>query len=264
MSLSGCSILASHRVCDILKVGSWVREKVCMATNELSAYERNVAAVVEKARGCLTEILQESGTILYSSCETLKPSDYYFLGVNPGGSPEETDETIQQSLDELRALTKRTYQNAYLDQCWCGKECMGCCRPLQKRFEFLFRVVLEVEPRTVCATNLIFKRSRSERDAGGWKLAERCWPVHDVILKIVQPCAIITFGRLPFDFIRKKLNGTSPAAEESGHGNWQWRSSKLETGQVLIGLPHLSRYAPQIKVNEDVRKHLGLPPRLTI
>jgi hypothetical protein len=236
-----------------------------VATNESSAYERSVSAVVEKARECLTEILQKSGTILYSSCETLKPGDYYFLGVNPGGSPEETKETIQSTLEELGALTKAAYENAYLDQCWCGKEgCAGCCRPLQKRFRFLFKDVLEVDPRVVCATNLIFQRSRSERDAGGWELAKTCWPVHDVILKIVQPRVIITFGRLPFEFIRERLSGTHPTAERSGHGNWQWRSSKLETGQVLIGLPHLSRYAPQTKVNEDVRKLLGLPPRSTI
>ena len=151
-----------------------------MATNESSAYERSVSAVVEKARECLTEILQKSGTILYSSCETLKPGDYYFLGVNPGGSPEETKETIQSTLEELGALTKAAYENAYLDQCWCGKEgCAGCCRPLQKRFRFLFKDVLEVDPRVVCATNLIFQRSRSERDAGGWELAKTCWPVHD-------------------------------------------------------------------------------------
>jgi uracil-DNA glycosylase len=94
-----------------------------------------------------------------------------------------------------------------------------------------------------------------------WKLAETCWPVHEAILKIVQPRAVITFGKLPFDFIRKKLNGSSPATEDSGHGKWQWRSSKLETGQFLIGLPHLSRYAPQAKVNEGVREFLGLFPR---
>lgn len=118
----------------------------------------------EKARECLTEILQDSGTILYISCKTLKPGDYYFIGVNPGGSPEETEETIQSTLQKLGG----TYENAYLDQCWCGKEgCTGCCRPLQKRFRFLFEDVLEVEPRVVCTTNLIFKRSRSERGAGG-------------------------------------------------------------------------------------------------
>jgi uracil-DNA glycosylase len=135
--------------------------------------------------------------------------------------------------------------------------------PATEGIQILFKDVLEVDPRIVCATNLIFQRSRGERDAGGWELAKTCWPVHDVILKIVQPRVIITFGRLPFEFIWEKLSGTHPTAERSGHGSWQWRSSKLETEQVLIGVPHLSRYALQTKVNEDVRRLLGLPPRST-
>lgn len=77
-----------------------------MATSELSAYERNVSAVVGKARECLTEILQESGTILYSSCETLKPGDYYFLGVNPCGSPEETKRRFNRLWKSWVALTR--------------------------------------------------------------------------------------------------------------------------------------------------------------
>jgi hypothetical protein len=209
-------------------------------------------------------MLHESGTILYSSCETLKPGDYYFLGVNPGGSPEETKETIQSTLEELGG----TYKNAYLDQCWCGKEgCVGCCRPLQKRFKFLFQDVLEVCPRIVCATNLIFQRSRVEGELKKPReLSERCWPVHDVILKIIQPRAIITFGKLPFDFIWEQLHGSPPSAEASGHGKWQWRSSTLETGQVLIGLPHLSRYALQSNppAQDGLRKLLGLPPRSVV
>jgi hypothetical protein len=227
-----------------------------VATNELSAYERNVSAVVEKARECLAEILQESGTILYSSCETLKAGDYYFLGVNPGGSPEETKETIQSTLEELRALKK---QNAYLDQCWCGKECIGCCRPLQKRFRFLFEDVLEVDPRVVCATNLIFRRSRSERDAGGWKMADKCWAVHKAIIQeIVKPRVIITHGSLPFDFISDKLGGKlleKPRLCE--WANWTWRCSRLEeTGQKLVGLPHLSIYAIDSQSRADIVREI--------
>lgn len=210
-----------------------------MTTNDPLLHERNLGDVVRIAKGCLGTILDESGTILYSSCETLKSGKYYFLGLNPGG-PEEGTKTIGRSLDELSTSTV----NAYLDESWCNDpDCKGC-RPLQKRFKFLFDAVLKVEdPRTVCASNLIFNRSTGENDAGGKERAETCWPVHEVILQIVQPQVIITFGRLPFDFILDKFGGTPPESSDSGHGKWQWRTSRLQTNQTLIGLPHLSRYA---------------------
>lgn len=222
-------------------------------------HKENVTAVVQEARSSLDTILGESGTILYSSCETLKPGKYYFLGVNPGGSEAGTD-TIEESLNKLGALSKDAYENAYLEQCWCNKpDCKGCCRPLQKRFEYLFEQ-LGVNPLSVCASNLIFKRSRGEKDAGGWEMARTCWPVHEVVLQMVQPRVIITFGKLPFDFIRFKLVGTAPDQENCGYGKWTCRYSRLKTDQMLIGLPHLSRYALQNnpKVIGGIRTYLGL------
>jgi hypothetical protein len=56
---------------------------------------------------------------------------------------------------------------------------------------------------------------------------------------------IVTHGSLPFDFISGKLRGKPLGKpQQCKHGNWTWRCSRLEeTGQKLVGLPHLSKYA---------------------
>jgi hypothetical protein len=221
----------------VSEVGDSLAERMYMATDDPLSNERNVSAVVRKVEEFLGSILEDSGTILYSSRETLTEGFYYFLGVNPGGSEEGTN-SIRQSLDELRTSTV----NEYLDGNWNSNPNDKRRRPLQERFKFLFDELGE-DPYAVCASNLIFKRSKSEKDDGGWKMAEKCWPVHEVILQIVKPHVIITFGRVPFDFIKEKLHGDYHLPEKTKHGNWTWRYSILEAGQKLIGLPHLSRYA---------------------
>jgi hypothetical protein len=55
---------------------------------------------------------------------------------------------------------------------------------------------------------------------------------------------IITHGSLPFDFISDKLRGKLEKPQQCNWANWTWRCSRLEeTGQKLVGLPHLSIYA---------------------
>ena len=211
-----------------------------MIASHLPTIEQNVGAVVQKAEETLKEILDESGTILYSSCATLTRGKYYFLGLNPGGEAEGTT-SVQISLDGL----KNQKENAYLHQSWCGHgDCSACIgrHPLQLNYQALFSALGE-DLESVCASNLIFKRSKGEKDAGGWKMATDCWPVHMEILKIVQPTAVITFGKLPFEFIHNALQGNALQVEQAGHGKWTWQRSTLKEGEKLIGLPHLSRYA---------------------
>lgn len=226
-----------------------------MIDSHFPSVKQNVAAVVQKAEETLKDHLEDSGTILYSSCATLTRGKYYFLGLNPGGTEEDTN-NIRSSLEGLRTQT----ENAYLDQAWCKHpECKMCIghHPLQENYKAFFTVLVE-QLDSVCASNLIFKRSKGEKDAGGWDMAARCWPVHEEIIRIVQPSAIITFGKMPFDFIFGKRNGADLKVEDAGHGKWKWRASILETGEKLIGLPHLSRYALRYNsaVIDKVKKYL--------
>jgi hypothetical protein len=190
-----------------------------MTSNQSSSIEQNVAAVVQKAELYLRQILDQSGTILYSSCATLKPGKYYFLGLNPGGGDAGT-KTIERALGNLGALT----ENAYLDEDWgSGARRYGVGgHPLQQNYQYLFSMLGE-ELDSVCASNLIFRRSISEKGARYAELVDRCWQVHEAILKIVRPSAIITFGRQPFDFIKTKRHGDDRPAQNSGHGKWTCR-----------------------------------------
>ncbi|MGD0860529.1 MAG: hypothetical protein ABR912_14605 [Terracidiphilus sp.] len=212
-----------------------------MGINDPSSDEQNVENFVQMAKESLGEdLLKQPGAVLYSSWKTLKGAEYYFLGVNPAGSGEAEPKQIRQSLDELSTSTV----NAYLDENWSGTRKYGIGgHPLQQNYKFLFSELGE-KLDAICASNLIFKSNKKEKDAGGRPMAKKYWPVHEAIIrKIVKPRVIITFGRLPFDFIKEKLHGDYHQPEKTKHGKWTWRYSILETGEKLIGLPHLSRYA---------------------
>ncbi len=196
----------------------------------------------EIAKNALEEMLDKSGSVLYSSHETIKPGSVYLMGLNPGGSD---GLPLSKSIEEL--LTRNI--NAYLDEAWengitsyePGKA------PLQQRIVWLLES-LDYNPAEVIATNLIFMQSR---DASGisYNMAERCWPVHEALLSIVQPKLILVFGNSgfsPYGFIHKKYGGEQTYIP-AGHGDWSIKkfSTKIGGSQVtVVGLPHLSRYDP--------------------
>ena len=79
------------------------------------------------AKQALSEYLEEPGSVLDSSHETLKPSDIYLLGFNPGGA---NGKPVEQSISSM--LTNTT--NAYLDESWENqKVCGQVAKPLFKK-----------------------------------------------------------------------------------------------------------------------------------
>jgi hypothetical protein len=218
-----------------------------------SAYRQNVEQVRQIAEKMDGNVLGLPGWILYSSYTTLVRGDYYFLGVNPAGSEEDPPKTVKDSLDGLTGFTEEAGRNQFLNVSWHPDPTK--LLPLQERFQFLFKKEHSgVDPETVCASNLIFTSSKKGKDSGGWPMADKCWPVHKAIIQeIVKPRVIITHGSLPFDFISYKLRG-KPVQEpqKCKHANWTWRCSRLETGQKLVGLPHLSIYAIESQSRADI------------
>lgn len=204
------------------------------------------------AQQCLSDWLDKPGTILYSSYETIKPGSVYLLGFNPGG----TDGTpLKDSIAAI--LHKKT--NDYLDQTgW--KNGNGTWpedkAPLQKRVCWLLEMI-GLNPGGVCASNLIFLQSRKANDIDYSMYAERCWPVHEAILGIVQPKLIITFGNSkisPYSYLHSKFGSKEDHSKDdcipSGHGNWNAKGfqCKINGNNVYVaGLPHLSRYSPKDK-----------------
>ena len=198
--------------------------------------------ILQIAKNNLIGLLDKPGSILYSSHETLKPGKVYLLGFNPGGSD---GKPIELSIDQILSSTS----NAYLDESWENKN--GTWRkgeaPLQKRIKWILEGI-KLNPRDVCASNLIFFRSRNANDIS-FSLAEQCWPVHEAILSIVKPKLIITFGNSeisPYSFLNSVLGGEEESFP-AGHGNWRLKGFNGEINGhpvYVAGLPHLSRYSP--------------------
>lgn len=74
--------------------------------------------------------------------------------------------------------------------------------------------------------------------------ANVCWPVHQEILKIVNPTLVLAYGnsaKSPYSFLKTKY-GTREQTFPSGHGDWECRAFRADSGFWVVGLPHLSRY----------------------
>ena len=206
------------------------------------SYELEKAELPDIARRALGGICDRSGAILYSSHTTLKPGDVYLLGFNPGG---EGGSPLRECINGML----HSDVNAYLDESWENRNGVWAPgeAPLQKRVSWLLERVIG-NPREVCATNLIFVRSRLAANIS-YELVQQCWPVHEAILRIVQPKLIVAFGnsaKSPYSYLRSIFGGSGKEFP-SGHGNWALKGfeSTLNGRDIYVaGLPHLSRYSP--------------------
>jgi len=196
-------------------------------------------------------ILQESGKVVYSSVDTIRPGDIYVLGLNPGG------EIFVPIIEDLKQLPDR-YTNAYLDEAWGNRLNPNYAKgnhPLQKNVTDLIQNI-GYDPREVFCSNLIFTRSRQAKDSLYKSRAHICWEVHKEFIRIIDPKCFIVFGNSklsPFQYINDRYSLRETGSINSGHGNWQCFScSGIIEGKerVLIGLPHLSRY--YVNRHEDV------------
>jgi hypothetical protein len=209
--------------------------------------EKTVAASFSQSALALLDpsILDAEGAVLYSAATTLRQGRFYFLGLNPAGAGEEA-RPVKDALVSLELQNLNAY-----DEIWDKK--YGPCgggHPLQRNAKALFKS-LGTDIANVCASNLIFTSSKKGKDSGGWARAEQCWPMHELLIhQIVRPEAIIAYGKLPFDFIRKKLSLTEGERRPADHGNWVCRSASGPGAPRLIGLPHLSVYA--LRYHDDV------------
>jgi hypothetical protein len=194
------------------------------------------------AKKALSDVLGESGSILYSSHETLKSGDVYLLGFNPGGAG---GNPVEQSINSMLKNTT----NSYLDESWENHNGVWANgeAPLQKRVQWVLESI-GLNPREVCASNLIFLQSR-EASGISYSLAKKCWPVHEAILNIVKPRLIIAFGNSavsPYGYLHSMLGGKEEYFP-SGHGNWSVKGFNCKINGLpvyIAGLPHLSRYSP--------------------
>ncbi|WP_438381359.1 hypothetical protein ABHV46_10160 [Asaia sp. BMEF1] len=188
------------------------------------------------------QFLDHSGSILYSSVTTLAPGPVYFLGLNPGGSPQNNAErTLRHSLAEIR-----NGRNAFCDDIWGdwpGQYERGMA-PLQRRVRGIFGK-LGLDTRSVPATNLVFTRSRNIRAHSGFRHAiSRCKPTHERFIQAVQPRLILTHGCC--DFFKEAFDVRIRDEREAHHARWKARIGTCRVNDTEIGfanLPHLSLWA---------------------
>ncbi len=214
-----------------------------------------------------TGLADVPGKLLYSGVGTLCRGRIYLLGWNPGGDPDvETDTT---KVDFLRVTQRDPHWNEYLDASWRprGRICAPGRAPMQARTCSLVEGI-GLQIRAVCATNVIFVRSRvSEGLEKPSKLADKCWPVHQKILDIVQPAGILTIGGDAFKFVLSRGRAlTTPEVISAGQGNLVCRVVQALIGNctvAIVSVPHLGErlhYEPEMhpKVVGWVREKLGM------
>ena len=114
----------------------------------------------------------------------------------------------------------------------------------------------------MAASNLIFPRSRDAVDSQFRKYSKLCWPVHEEILRIVQPRLVIVYGnsgKSPYRFLADEFGAETDAICRSGHGAWVCRSFMVPGRFRVVGIPHLSRY--DISAHENVVAWIKKLPR---
>ncbi|MGI2169916.1 hypothetical protein ACROAE_06930 [Shewanella sp. MF05960] len=221
------------------------------------------------AKQTLKHILKQKGEVIYSSHETLKEGDIYLLGLNPGGDGQENPDTassysIKSHLDRM---LKRT-ENSFIDERWENKVAHyeAGKAPLQMRVIDLLKGIGVNDPRTVCASNIIFKTSRDSSDLC-YGLAGLCWPVHEAILNLVKPKLILTFGISSisaYAFLKELFHiDETELTIDADHGDWKCKGFKCEINgksTFIVAVPHLSYYSPKNKteVFSWIKENAGL------
>ena len=201
--------------------------------------------------------INESGSVLYSPIDTLSKGKFYLLGINPGGSDfESIDDQLKKSPGEIKSQYNTNWSES--------KDNTEYRTPLQTRIISLFKNVADIDK--ICASNLIFFRSKSEEelrknDVTFRDMEEMCWPVHQFILKIVDPEVIITFGKSPYLFVSEMLQMEELPGKsmQAGHSTWKIRIGQSRNGEpkYIIGFPHFSRYEPKENILKGILDVLG-------
>lgn len=210
------------------------------------------------------------GAILYTSHNSLKPQKYLFMGLNPSGSPL-TSMKIQESLDKCLNSSYNEYEEDWSgvdspDKQTKNYKYKAGCHPIQLNIKHIC-ALLDLKVEEICSENLVYEPSHGakalwkkfvEQKLDARKEIERIYlPVHKLILDIVQPKVIITYGNdeyfSPYWFLRgiAKNEKDSIFPPESttmptGHKPFTFKYFKgVIFGKVthVVGLPHLSYYS---------------------
>lgn len=186
----------------------------------------------------------ESGAVFYSGCSAFRNvSKLYILGLNPGGDPKVMRANTVSS-HNLYLSTKNDDWSEYLDEEWNGRT--AGTSGMQPRVLHVLKK-LKFQPRSVPASNLIFKRTRTE---AGLKpdfssLAEQCWAFHEQVIARLEVKVVLCFGQTVGNWVRNKVGANTLVETLVEENNRQWSTKGFENcsgkGVKVVVAPHPSR-----------------------
>lgn len=229
--------------------------------------EIDLKAFADQAIRCLEKVegvypwLEEPGDIIQCPPSALCKGDFYVMGFNPGGaqgkSIRETSEEIPFSAIEDHP--PKSPPGSY----WPNLSKLAGALDLGDTWENkLFVTNLFPD----CSEDICkWKGKRSGRPVSDY--VEAIWPLHELMLSIVRPRFIIVsgisrrgsaFGLLwdrfhPTDTrwddtMSKVTKGDDPQIKSFSTSGSSVAKGNPRDRVTFIGIPHLSRYAPQVKV----------------
>jgi|SRR6478672_6358470 len=187
------------------------------------------------------ELHAHSGGVLYSGRSAFRgPRPLYLLGLNPGGDPAaQGDETIGRSICIARTRSQ-SEGSAYADESW--QDRAPGTATLQPRVLHLLRS-LNLEPRSVPASNVVFVRSKREgllmRKA---ELLRDCWPLHEAVIRGLRVRVIACMGATAGAWTREMV-GAHELVEswsEQNDRRWTSRTHIGRDGLQVVTLAHPS------------------------
>jgi len=187
-------------------------------------------------------IRKRSGSVFYSGRRAFgQPSDIYILGLNPGGCPcDQAKDTIDRDLEAITGQD-REYWSAYRDDRWTGEPGESV---MQLRVRYLLKQ-LGLNPREVPASNVVFVRSRRERDLRREKsaLLSSCWPFHEAVIRQLGIRNILCFGGTAGLWVREKLGAHRELIDhfqEENRRRWTSKAHCTADGLCVFTLTHPS------------------------
>ena len=114
---------------------------------------------------------------------------------------------------------------------------------MQRRITYLLDQ-LDLDPRGVPASNLVFVRSKRAGELGHRfeELAAQCWPFHQAVIDGLGVKVVLCLGRRATDQVRKQL-GTHRLIDSFSENNKRKWSTRVYSGDetpLVIGVTHPS------------------------
>lgn len=182
-----------------------------------------------------------SGTVFYSGRNAFSSlSKLYVLRLNPGGSPlKQASETVGWHPDKV-LHEKPNDWSEYKDEPWLGKPAGS--HGLQPCVLHLFNF-LDLNPRHVPSSNLIFLRSENERDLNVKQLAPECGSFHQKVIEKPGVRVVLCFGNTVGGWVRCQLEADRLVDEFIEKNNRKWSNSVYENqdGFSVVIAKHPSR-----------------------